>query len=180
MMDRLNLNKLNKREKIVVCAGAVFVLLVLLYAAVIAPYNNLMDRLDHKMGLRQKQVREVAALKSDLLLLKEQLREAEKKISEAGNFSLFSFVERKVQTVAGKENLVFMRPKPATQQDDFEETSLEIKLQKISLQQVVRLLYEMEAANVPVNVKTLQLRNRTENASLLDVTMDVSTLRKKT
>jgi general secretion pathway protein M len=177
MMDRLNLNR---REKIFVCAGAVIVLLTLLYVAVIAPYSSLMSRLDRKIALRQEQVSEVAALKNELLLLKEQLLVAEKKVASSGNFSLFSFVEQKVQGVAGKENLIYMRPKPATQQDDFEETSLEVKLEKISLQQVVRLLHEMEAADVPLKVKTLQLRNRAGNASLLDVTLDISTLRKKT
>ena len=177
MMDRLNLNK---REKIFVSVGAVFVILTLIYVAVVAPYNNLMDRLDNKVALRGKQVGEVIALKNDILLLKQQLREAEQKISSVQSFSLFSFVEQKVQAVAGKENLVYMRPKPGTQRDDFEETSLEIKLEKITLQQVVRLLYEMESADAPLNVKSLQLRNRTESASLLDVTMDVSTLRKKT
>ena len=66
-----------------------------------------------------------------------------------------------------------------TQQDDFEEAALEVKLEKITLQQVVRLLYEMETTDVPLNVKNLQLRNRSESAALLDATMDISTLRKK-
>ncbi|MBN2428942.1 MAG: type II secretion system protein M [Deltaproteobacteria bacterium] len=177
MIDHLNLNK---REKIFVIAGALFVLLTLIYAAAVAPYTNLMERLDSKVALRGKQVTEAIALKNEILLLQQQLREAEQKISSTANFSLFSFVEQKVQGVAGKENLVHMRPKPATEREDFEESSLEIKLEKITLQQVVRLLYEMEAADVPLNVKALQLRNRTESAALLDVTMDISTLRKKT
>jgi len=177
VIDRLNLNK---REKIFVSVGAVFIILTLLYVALVSPYNRFMERLDNKITLRGKQVGEVISLKNDILLLKQQLREAEQKISSSRSFSLFSFVEQKVQGVAGKENLVYMRPKPATQRDDFEETALEIKLEKITLQQVVRLLYEMETVDVPLNVKSLQIRNRTESASLLDVTMDVSTLRKKT
>lgn len=177
MMDRLNLNK---REKIFVGAGAVIVFVTLLYVAVVAPYRNQMSGLDKKISLRQKQAVEMVALKEEILELQERLREAETKVSRTVNFSLFSFVEQKVQEAAGKENLVFMRPKPAAQQGDFEETSLEVKLEKISLEQVTRLIYAIEAADVSINIKSLQLRNRMPNAALLDVTMDISTLRRKT
>ncbi|MEZ4601126.1 MAG: type II secretion system protein GspM [Syntrophotaleaceae bacterium] len=172
-------NRLNMREKILVCLGIAFVFLAILYWGGIAPYKNQMANLDRKIAQRQKQVGEMAVLKAEILDLQERVAAAERKVSQAVNFSLFSFVEQKVQEAAGRENLVFMRPKPATRQGDYEETALEVKLEKISLQQVVRLIYEIEAAEVPLNITTLQIRSRKPNMELLDVTLDISTLRKK-
>jgi general secretion pathway protein M len=182
MMRSLIMNKfsrLNAREKIFIGAGVAFVFVAILYWGGIAPYRNQMAGLDRKISLRQKQVGEMAALSAEIFDLRERLAVAERKVSQTVNFSLFSFVEQKVQEAAGRENLVFMRPKPATSQGDYEETALEVKLEKISLQQVVRLIYEIEASEVPLNITTLQIRSRKPNADLLDVTLDISTLRKK-
>ena len=169
---------INKREKIFLCAGAALVFLTIFYAAVVS-YKGLMAGFDRKIALRQKYIKEMTSLKGDIFLLQERITEAEKKVSLSLNFSLFSFMEQKVQESAGRENLVFMRPKPTAQRGDFEEISLEVKLEKINLEQVTRLIYEIEAADVPLHINTLQIRSRKPNTALLDVTMDISTLRKK-
>jgi type II secretory pathway component PulM len=182
MMCSLIMNKfsrLNSREKIFVCSGAAFVFAAILYWGGIAPYRNQMANLDRKIARRQQQVGEMTALSAEILDLQERLAVAERRVSQAVDFSLFSFVEQKVQEAAGRENLVFMRPKPSTRQGDYEETALEVKLEKINLRQVVRFIYEIEAAEVPLNITTLQIRSRKPNADLLDVTLDISMLRKK-
>ena len=91
-------------------------------------------------------------------------------------FSLFSFIEATEAQVASKENLVYMRPQPSVDQNEFREESVEIKLEKIRLDQLVQLLYEIESANAFLKVKTLRVKTRFDNKSELDAVMTISSM----
>jgi general secretion pathway protein M len=107
-------------------------------------------------------------------LLQRQLAEAEKKLAKGENFSLFSFVEAITAQAATKENLVYMRPQPVSVQEDFKEESVEIKLERIRLDQLVRLLYEIDAANAYLQVKNLRIKTRFDDQSQLNAVLTIS------
>ena len=76
--------------------------------------------------------------------------------------------------MASKENLVYMRPQPASTQDGYREDSVEIKLEKIRLDQLVRLLYDIQNADAFLQVKNMRVKTRFDNRTLLDVVLTVS------
>jgi general secretion pathway protein M len=168
------ITQLSRRERIVLAAGGIVVIAAILFLGVVAPYQNALALLDTKIEARQRQVKDVQHLRHEYLLLQRQLAEAEKKLAKGENFSLFSFVEAITAQAATKENLVYMRPQPVSVQEDFKEESVEIKLERIRLDQLVRLLYEIDAANAYLQVKNLRIKTRFDDQSQLNAVLTIS------
>ncbi len=168
------LSQLSQRERIALAVGALVVLLTLVFYGLIAPYRNGMDQLDTRIAARQRQIREVQTLRNDYLQLQKKLSEAERRLDSSGAFSLFSFVESASARIASKENLVYMRPQPASVKEGFREESVEIKLEKIRLNQLVQLLYEIETAKAYLQVKSLRVKTRFDDRSMLDTVLTIA------
>lgn len=170
---------LSQRERIILAGGALFVVFTLFFLLVWTPYNNALENLESKIRSRQKQVIEVQNLRQEFQQLNTQIKQAEAQLARGTTFSLFSFVEATEARVASKENLVYMRPQPSVDQNEFREESVEIKLEKIRLDQLVQLLYEIESANAFLKVKALRVKTRFDNRSELDAVMTISSMGRK-
>ena len=133
-----------------------------------------MANLQSKVTSRERQLQDVQKLRQDYLDLKQELSEAQGRLSKAENFSLFSFVEAQVGRYATKENLVYMRPQPTSTKDGWREDTVEIKLEKLTLDQLVRFLYSLETSDAVIQTKNLRVKTRFDNRSLLDVVMTVA------
>jgi general secretion pathway protein M len=72
------LNQLNPRERVIVISGAVILLLILLYLAVISPYRNALARLDNQVAVRSQQLKEVEALLARYQVLQKEVRQVER------------------------------------------------------------------------------------------------------
>jgi general secretion pathway protein M len=167
--------QLSQRERWALIVGAIVILVTILYLGVISPYLNALNLLDTRIAARQRQVQEVQALRLEYLRLQRQLSDSEARMAKgSAGFSLFSFVEAVTVQVATKENLVYMRPQPPSTQGDFREESVEIRLDRIRLDQLVRLLYSIESADAYLQVKNLRVRTRFDNRTQLDVVLTIS------
>jgi general secretion pathway protein M len=171
---------LSQRERWILLLGGVVVLITLFYLGVIAPYRSSLEMLEGRISARQRQVKEVQAMRQEFLLLQQRLQESEARLNKSQGFSLFSFVEGVAAQAASKENLVYMRPQPQSIQGEVREESVEIKLEKIQLDQMVRLLHAIESADAYLQVKNLRIRTRFDNRALLDVTLTVSSYGRNT
>jgi general secretion pathway protein M len=67
-----------------------------------------------------------------------------------------------------------MRPQPVAVKDEFKEESVEIKLEKIALDQLVRILYQIDTADAFLQVKNLRLKIRFDNKAQLDAVLTIS------
>lgn len=166
--------QLSRREQVAVAVGAVAVLAAVLYLGVIAPYRNALARLDGKIVSRQRQIREVESLRREFLVLQQRQSAAEARLDKGGAFSLFPFVEGLVGQIAAKENLVSMRPQPPVPRESLLEESVEVRLEKVRLDQVIRLLYAVDTADALLQVKHLRLKTRFDDRTLFDATMTVA------
>jgi general secretion pathway protein M len=136
--------------------------------------------LDSRIAARQRQITEVQAMRQQFLELQRSLQESEARLDKAQGFSLFSFVEGIAAQAANKENLIYMRPQTPAIQDAVREESVEIRLEKIKLDQMVRLLHAIESAEAYLQVKNLRIRTRFDNRALLDVVLTVSSYGRNT
>lgn len=168
--------QLSRRERVAVAVGVVAVLATILFLGVIAPYRNALAQLDGKITSRQRQIREVEALRKEFLVLQQRQSAAEARLDKGGAFSLFPFVEGLVGQIAAKENLISMRPQPPAPREALLEESVEVRLEKIRLDQVIRLLYAVDAADALLHVKNLRLKTRFDDRTLFDATLTVAAL----
>ena len=167
-------SQMTQRERIVLIAGGLFVLATLVYFGLISPYRTAMTGLDRKIASRQQQLVDMEDLRQQYLELKQNLAAFQKQLDQESAFSMFSFIEGLAVQQVGRENLVYMRPQPPAEKDGFREESVEVKLERVDLPQLVQLLYEMESAEMPLQVKSLRIKTRFDDPHQLDTVMTVA------
>jgi general secretion pathway protein M len=168
------ISNLSPRDRNALLIGLAAVLIAVFYLGIVSPYQSAIARLDSQIASRQRQLQEVQVLRQRYLSLQGELTQAERRGVSNRNFSLFSFVENLTGQIASRENLVYMRPQPVAVKDEYKEESVEIKLEKIALDQLVRILYQIDTADAFLQVKNLRLKIRFDNKAQLDAVLTIS------
>ncbi len=169
---------LSDRERTVLIVGGVVVAAILLYVGVFESYRGMLTRLDKSIATRTQQLAELEELRGEARALQQQIREAEGKLTESGGFSLVKFTEDLAARTAGRGALTYARPQPAATRGELQEESLETRIERLSLEQVLRLLWGIQNAPVPMRVRGLQLNKRFDAPAQLDLTLTISAMRK--
>jgi general secretion pathway protein M len=172
------ISQLKPRERIFVTVGGIALVLALLYLAVLMPYRGALTRLDKQIAARGRQLQDVKSLRAQYLAMQQQILMVEMRVKNSQDFSALTFIESLVERTAGRENLLSMRPQSPVTQSEFTLDSVEVKLEKLTLKQVLELLWGVEAANTPMQVKNLYLKQRFDDHSLLDASMTITALRR--
>lgn len=170
------MNRLSSRERVVVVAGLVVVLGLVLWFAVLIPYFNAMTRLDRRINAHRHNLVRVEKMAGQISDLRHQLANIGSR--KIGKKPLFSLVENLTERTGVRDQLLSMRPQPASTQGKYRQQLVEIGLEKLSLAQLVKLLHAIEYRSGGVQVKSLRVKPRFEDPSLLDVHMVLMSLEK--
>jgi len=168
------MKRLSPREKLVVGSGAMILLLFFAWFMLIQPYLSTMERLERKIVATRHSLAKAQAMSSQINQLRQQLKTV--KTPQRNQRPLLSRVESLTETTGVREQLLSMRPQPVTTQGEFRQQLVEISLKKISLLQLTKLLHAIEYRSGGIQVKSMQIRSRFENRSLLDVNMILMSL----
>ncbi len=170
--------QLERREKILLLVGAVFIVVVVLIYGVYDPYRNALSRAQRSIATKYQQIDQVRALQAEYLALQGQMNRAESKLVKRSGVSALAMVEDIASRIGSRENLSYIRPQPAQTQGDIHIENLDVKLERLSLQQVLQLLWGVESAKTQMQIKNLRLKQRFDNPAQTDLTMTVSVFRK--
>jgi general secretion pathway protein M len=174
------LNNLSQREKLIVFSGAALVLLIIFWLGVLNPYREGVRLAESSIASQQVQLEEMRRLQLEYRRLQHALATAERRLERtARGFSLFSFIEEVTTRTGVRENLVSMRPQSPQAHGGFREESVEIRLERVQLEQLVRLLHAMESADVLLNLKSMRIKPRFDNRLQLDTILHVSYFQKE-
>lgn len=173
------ISSLSDREKVFLFAGAATLLLLILWLGVLTPYRHGMELARTRIASRQQQLQEVRQLQKEYLNLQSSLATAEKKLGgSAKGFSLFPYVEEVTNRVGVRDNLVSMRPQTPQVQGDYREESVEIRLERIDLEQLVRFLYAIDSSDASLQMKSMRLKPRFDNRAQLDAVLVIASLQR--
>jgi len=172
------IDRFSQREHLALAVGAVAVTLALLYFSLVLPYRRGVAALDAKIASRQRQLTEAQELSARCQPLQQQIRQAERRLGEKKDFALLAFVEGVAARFTGRENLSAMRPKPPAMQGEFREESVEVRLERVRLGQLVQMLYAIDTAEAHLKVKELRIKGRFDDRSLLDAAFTVAAYRR--
>ena len=172
------IKSLNQRERYVLVGGAVILVCLLMIFGVMLPYGAAIERFDNTIASRQTQLHEVRQLQVDYQVLKKQAGRLQRDLSRQGITPPLTFLEQTASRIGGRENLVLMRPLPVVMQGQLKIETTEFKLERLGLEQVLRILQEIEKARPPMIVDRLHLKQRYDNAAQLDMNVKVSATRR--
>ena len=169
--------KISRRERMVIAVGGAIVLVFLFLRLGVFPLLDKRNQLSRGIETREQalaEMRDLQAKYRDLHgkanVLRDQLggREA--------NFSLFSFLEQMAAKSEVKKNIAYMKPSNIAADGPFKETLVEMKLQEVTLEQLVDFLILVEAPEKIVALKRISIQENSQVKGALDVIMQVVSL----
>ncbi|HER62743.1 MAG TPA: hypothetical protein ENO11_02050 [Desulfobacteraceae bacterium] len=169
--------KMTPRDRIVLAAGSVVLLIFMVLQFGIFPLMENRDRLEQGIAAREKALVEMAELQ---VQYRELHGKANTLLDQLGgrqsNFSLFSFLEQMAARSDVKKNITYMKPSETAADGPFKEIMVEMKLQAVSLKQLVDFLELVESPKNVVALKRISIQENTKEKATLDVIIQVISL----
>ncbi len=169
------LNKLNAREKGIVIFGVLGAVIIIVYGSVIAPFAERYSNLSRMIKQRESQYNDVLKLSGDYFFLKQEYNNLEKGASKTKEgFSPLTFMESVSTQAKIKDKIVSMKPSMTPMGENYRESSIEIKMEKVVLEHIMRYLHIVESSEYPLKIKNLHIKSRFDDPGLMDATVTVS------
>lgn len=162
--------KLESRDKRALLIGGSAAAVILLYTLVVSPF---LDDLARKRDLVPKKERDLAEMK----VLSEEYRDIHKKLQAAQEAAakrgpILTEIENITKRANLSSKIISLKPQPGIKSDTFTESIVEVRLDNITLYDVVNYVHLLEKATL--RVRKLQFKPRYDNPKLLNATFLVS------
>ncbi len=174
--EKSGFDKLEKREKLTIIIGVCFIVCFLILQFAITPYIDARNRVEKSISKRKSDLVELQMLQQEYRSLRAETGGIKKQLSKrAANFSLFTFLDTQAAETDIKELISYMKPATSEGEGDLLESSVEMKLQRISLQQLVDYLKRIESSENVVSVERISIQESSKENGGLEVIMQVVT-----
>ena len=167
------MKNLSLREKQILIGGGSVVLVLLLVFGLVVPLAEMLGGMDARLVKKQRQVEEARLVQADIIKVKTQLAQLEKKLDGKQGSSLFALVENSSDQLGIRDNLVSMRPQSPSLREGFRIEAVDLRLEKIRFDQLVSLLKAFDSADALLNVRQLKVKKRFDDPTLVDVNLQV-------
>jgi hypothetical protein len=171
--------RLSSRERTLVGLASGAVAVIFVYTMIWQPIEDDRLQLARRIQVRRDELREMQQMRDTYLDLANQFDLRQKIIEKADpRFSLFPHIEATVSRVlGGREKIVSMNPQNKDLSGVYREESVELKLNGVSLKELVDLMYQIEKGVQPLRLTRLQVKKRPREPQTFDVTATVSMLK---
>jgi len=170
-------NRLAWRERLLVVLAAAFVLVLVPYLFVWEPLQTSRELLARRITAKKRDLSEIQRERDMYFDLTRRLENNQTAISDTDqDFNLFAYLQTAISQAVSKEHITSMNPSNKSV-GDFQEQLVEIKLQQISLPQIVDLVYRVEKGDHPLRFSRLQIKKRANDIWNFDVVATVSLLK---
>lgn len=152
--------------------GGIAATVIVLYAFVVSPITS---DLSHKRELiprKEKALVEMKELRQQYLEVQKRLQEAQAASAKHG--PLLTEIENVTKRANLTSKMVSLKPQAGVQAEGFKEDIVEIKLENITLYDVINYVFLLEKD--ALRIKKLQFKPRYDNPKLLNSTILVSSV----
>jgi general secretion pathway protein M len=166
--------QLSHRERFLVLAGGMVVGLSLLFALIVDPLLDSYERLNRQEARKRKDLQEFTVLAQEYTAKQTRLLQAEQRLPQAGaQFSLLAFMEEAAGTANVRNHIAGMQPQVQPISNGYEETAVDLRLDGVSLPQLLDLLVAIDGAPYDLQVRHLKIRPKFDDPARLETTIRV-------
>ncbi len=168
--------QLAKREKYLIGLAVCVIVFAVLIQLVIMPFVDGRQRMQNSVAAQERNLQKIVRLSQEYKALEQDSETlTERLASRPGNFTLFSFLEKAAGKAGVKNNIKYMKPSASTGKGPFKESLVEMKLEKITLKQMVDYLKLIESPDDIVSVKRISVQTNKKETQYLDAILQVLT-----
>ena len=169
----------SQRERIIVSAGGAMVAAALVFLLIIDPLMATIDKLDRQARRKMKDSQELVLVAQEYVIKRARIAKLEQRMpTPPAQFSLLAFMEEATTTAQIRDRIVGMQPQAPVVVQGYQETAVDLRLDGVSLPQLLALLVAIEQAPYDVQVHHLQMKPKYDNPVNLDATLRIVTYAK--
>ena len=162
--------KLEPRDKKILIFGGIAAVVILLYAFVVSPLTADLARKRELIPRKERDLVEMRKLKEEYLEMQKRLKEAQAAAAKRG--PLLTDIENISKRANLSSKIVSLKPQTGVQTESYKESIVEIKLENITLYDIVNYVYLLEQGSL--RIKKLYFKPRFDNPKLLNSTVLVA------
>ncbi|MFO7568447.1 MAG: hypothetical protein R6W75_01520 [Smithellaceae bacterium] len=161
-------DKLDQKQRYLVSGTAVFVLLALVFEFALVPFWDAKEKLKKTISASTLRLEEMKQLDTRFALQAARIGQVQQTLaSRRGEFTLFSYLDKKALLAGVKGSIRQMNSVRGTQSASFEEALVEMRLEKITMKQLTDFLYHVEAPAEMIRVKRITVTRMKESPEYL-------------
>jgi len=169
--------KLSKREKYSIYMAVGFICLFIILQLILFPLMDKRSRIQRTLQVKTKILEEMLLLKSEYDIIREKADLLGTRLAgRKKGFTLFSFLDRLAGEAGIKDRIAYMKPSTSTATSGrYKTSSVEMKLESISLGELVTYLYKTEMSKNLVNIKRISISKTGKEGEFLNAILHVET-----
>ena len=168
-------DKLDKRQRYIAAGAAAFVIIALILELVIFPLLDANAKIRQALQINQKKLDEVIKLDAEFAQQEAKISKIKMVMStRTADFSLFSYLEKKAAQAGVRGNIKYMNSSRGTQSAAFEESLIDMKLDKITIKQLTDFLYFAESSADLVRIKRITVNKMKESPEYLSAQLQIA------
>lgn len=181
LMDKTRWKRLDKREKIMVGGLIVFVVVFFIVFFIFSPILESRQRLQKSLTKKQVELQEIRILEKEYQALQLQSGDIQKRLAKRpGNFTLFSFIEKQATTAGIKAKINYIKPSTVESDGPLQESRVDMKLQQITLENLVTFLKGVESHAKVVSVSRISIQEHGKEQGYVNAVIQIITFQKQT
>jgi len=173
----LMIRRLEQREKYLVFFVACSIAIYFLLQFIIFPFFEKREHVERAIRTKEQALKEIVMLRAEHQAYKKRAQETQKALSNRKEgFTLFSFLERAAAKAGVKDYIKYMKPSVFQDTGPHKKSMVEIKLEKITLKQLMGYLYRIELPENAVSIENISIRENKRETGHLDAVLKVLTI----
>lgn len=169
--------RLARREKYLVMLAGGILFLLAVFHFLILPFFKEKERLSDGVKSMEVALDEIVMKSAEYKALKKNdqgLRDALAKRNKG--VTLFSFLESEADKADVKGHIKYMKPSVSQGTGPYKESMVEMKLEQVTLKQLVGYLYRIESPKDIISIKRISIKENRKESGYLDAILQALTL----
>ena len=169
--------QLTPRERRLAIGAALFIAAWALYGFTVKPTLDRLETLNRVIPEKHAVLAELTAKSREYTALRRRLTRLGQEIaSEPGDFALPAFLEESAENCGISDHVVSMQSEPPRSKATYVETLVTVKIENLTLNQLVKFLTAIQSGPAFVRIKSLTIQKNGVSHNRLDCQISISNL----
>jgi len=170
-------DKLDKKQRYLVAGAAAFVLAALSLELIFFPLWDANAKIRQTLQINQRKLAEVIKLDAEFAGQEAKISKIKMVMAaRTADFSLFSYLEKKAAQAGVRGHIKYMNSSRGAKSAAFEESLIDMKLDKITIKQLADFLYFAESPADLVRIKRITVSKMKESPEYLSAQLQIASV----
>lgn len=178
LIDKTGWKRMARREKLMVGGLIIMATALLFFSLIVSPLFDSRQRLQKSLAQKQVELLKIRDLQKEYQILQHTSGDIQKRLAtRSANFTLFAFIEQQANAAGIKQQINYLKPSEVESTGPLRESRVDMKLQKITLKDLVKFLEGVESYEKVVSVNRISIQEHGKEQGYLNAVLQIVTFR---